>query len=245
VADRGLPRRWYDRQVTVAAVILAASVDSALADAAGVARVRRIADAAWAGGAMPIIVVAPDPDGNVAAALAGAPVTLAVPAPPAGGPVAQIVRGIEVVLGEISGTDAALVWPARLCWAGPETVTSLIEAHGAHPDMLLRPTWHGDVGWPVLLPAAALPAFRALSPTLLPDDLVDALVASGAVAPRTFDLGDPGTVIDGATPRDQLPPYEGPAQPVSSHSHEWGAAVAGTPDDAPLAGPAIAPADPA
>ena len=47
--------------MTVAAVILAASVESALGDAAGVARVRRIADAAWAGGATPIVVVSPKP----------------------------------------------------------------------------------------------------------------------------------------------------------------------------------------
>lgn len=230
--------------MTVAAVILAASEDAALADAAGVARVRRIADAAWAGGATPIVIVVPDPAGLVAAALAGAPVTLATPAPHEGGPVAQIARGIDVALGQSSGTDAALVWPTRFCWAGPETATSLIEAHGTDPDALLRPAWHGDAGWPILLPAGSLPAFRALPPALTPDGLVDAFLAGGGVA-RTLDLGDPGTVIDGATPRDQLPPYEGPAQPTSTHAHEWGAAIAATPDDAPLAGLPIAPANPA
>lgn len=230
--------------MTVAAVILAASQESALADAAGVPRVRRIADAAWAGGATPIVIVAPDPDGRVAAALAGAPVTLAAPAPHEGGPVAQIARGIDVALGESSGTDAALVWPARICWAGPETATSLIEAHGIDPDTLLRPVWRGDAGWPVLLPVAALPAFRALSPTLLPDELVAAILA-GTTDARQLDLGDPGAVIDGRTPRDQLPPYEGPAHPSAAHAHEWGSPAAATPDDAPLAGPAIARADPA
>ncbi len=229
--------------MTVAVVILAASVESALADAAGVPRVRRIADAAWAGGATPIVIVAPDPDDRVAAALAGAPVTLAMPAPHAGGPVAQISRGIDVALGENHGSDVALIWPARLCWAGPETVTSLIETHGLEPDALLRPSWEGQAGWPVLLPVAALPAFRALSPTLMPDALVDALIAGGTVA-RTLDLGDPGTVIDGGTPRDQLPPYKGPVQSASAHVHEWGAAAAATPDDEPLAGPVIVRGDP-
>jgi len=229
--------------VTVAAVVLAASPDSAVADAAGVARVRRIADAAWAGGATPIIVVAGDPDGRVAAALAGAPVTLAAPAPLAVGPVAQIVRGIELAMAEISGTDAALVWPARICWAGPETVTSLIEAHGVDPETLLRPTYRGDAGWPVLLPTAALPAFRELSPMSMPDDLLEAAIADGIIALRLLDLGDPGTVIDGSTPRDQLPPYDGPAEPAAAHTHDWGAAVAATPEDAPLAGPALAAFD--
>jgi hypothetical protein len=231
--------------VTVAAVILAASVDSALADAAGVARVRRIADSAWAGGATPIVVVAPDPDGTVALALAGAPVTLGTPASHEGGPVAQIVRAIELATAEISGTEAALVWPARLCWAGPETVTSLIEAHGVDRETLLRPAYHGEAGWPALLPLSALGPFRALSPDLMPDDLLATLAASGAVAARTIDLGDPGTVIDGATPRDELPPYEGPAEPAAPHAHEWGAAVAATPEEAPLRGPALAPYEPA
>jgi hypothetical protein len=229
--------------VTVAAVILAASAESALADAAGVPRVRRIADAAWAGGATPIVIVAADPDGRVAAALAGAPVTLAEPAPHEGGPVAQIARGVDVAIGESSGTDAAVIWPARFCWAGPETATSLIEAHGMDPDALLRPAWHGEAGWPLLLPIALLPAFRILPATGMPDDLVDALIASGAVA-RTRDLGDPGTVIDGGTSRDQLPPYEGPTPPPLARAHEWGSAAAATADDAPLAGPTLAVTDP-
>ena len=43
--------------MTVAAVILAASPASALAVAAGQPSVRRIAELAWAGGALPIVVV--------------------------------------------------------------------------------------------------------------------------------------------------------------------------------------------
>ncbi|TAK00369.1 MAG: hypothetical protein EPO36_09090 [Chloroflexota bacterium] len=231
--------------MTVAAVILAASIESALADAAGVARVRRIADSAWAGGATPIVVVAPDPDGTVALALAGAPVTLGAPAPHEGGPVAQIVRAIELAIAEISDTDAALIWPARLCWAGPETVTSLIEAHGVDRERLLRPAFRGEAGWPVLLPLGGLAAFRALSPTLMPDDLLAALVEGGSIEARPVDLGDPGTVIDGATPRDQLPPYEGPSEPAAPHAHEWGAAAAATPEEAPLRGPTLARDEPA
>jgi len=221
-------------------VILAANADSALEDAAGVARVRRIADAAWAGGAMPIIVVADDPHGMVAAALAGAPVTLAAPAPVEDGPVAQIARGVDVASAEISGTAAALVWPARLCWVGPETVTSLIEAHGVDPDAILRPAYGDAAGWPALLPVAALPAFRVLSPAALPDELLTLLTTSRGVEFRLLDLGDPGTVIDGETARDDLPPYDGPTTPRGAHAHEWGAVAAATPEDAPLVGPSIA-----
>ena len=224
--------------MTVAAVILAASVETALVDAVGAARVRRIADAAWSGGALPIVVVAADPDGSVAAALAGAPVTLAAPAPKADGPVAQMARGIDVAIGEISETSAALVWPARLCWVGPETVTSLVEAHGRASEVILRPRWRGEAGWPVLMPLAALAALRTLGAARAPEDLLAALVAASGLELRTIDLGDPGTVIDGATPRDELPPYEGPADAFGST--DWGAAAATTSDDAPLAGPALA-----
>ena len=52
--------------MTVAAVILAASPASALADADGTPAIRRLADVAWAGGATPVVVCSSDPDGAVA-----------------------------------------------------------------------------------------------------------------------------------------------------------------------------------
>jgi hypothetical protein len=231
--------------VTVAAVILAASPASALADADGLPRVRRIVDTAWAGGAVPIVVVSFDPDGAVAAALAGAPVTLAEPAPVAGGPVGQMVRGIDVAAAEMTGTTAALVWPMRLCWVGAETVTSLIETHGTNPDAALVPDYRAEAGWPRLLPLDQLARFRAMPVDLMPDDLMAAFLGRPDVASRVVELGDPGTVFDGETDRSALPPYEGPPVPAAGHVHEWGAQVADTPDDAPLQGPALAPYGPA
>ena len=226
--------------MTVAAVILAASPESALADADGSPAVRRIADAAWSGGATPIVVVSFDPDGTVAAALAGAPVTLAEPAPPAGGPAAQMARGSDVAMAEIVDTDAVLLWPARMTWVGPETVTSLIELHGTAPASLLCPTWDGQSGWPALLPIAALPLLRAVAADRMPPDILEEIAAAGTPR-RSVDLGDPGVAIDRATPRAELPPYVGPVEPVTGHVHEWGAAQAAAPDDAPLEGPALAP----
>jgi molybdenum cofactor cytidylyltransferase len=230
--------------VTVAAVILAASPESALADADGSPAVRRIADAAWAGGATPIVVVSFDPDGSVAAALAGASVTLAEPAPPEHGPAAQMARGADVARTEIVETDAVLLWPARMTWVGPETVTSMIELHGTTPGVLLRPTWEGDPGWPVLLPLAALSALRSVAADRMPPMVIEDLIASG-VADRMVKLGDPGVAIDRQTPRADLPPYLGPEDPVVGHVHEWGAAQAESADDGPLEGPALAPYAPA
>ena len=227
--------------MTVAAVVLAASPASALEDADGLPRVRRIVDSAWSGGAVPIVVVSFDPDGAVAAALAGSEATLAEPVPPpAGAPVRQIQRGIEVARAAVRGVDAALIWPARIGWVGPETVTSMIEAHGMDPGSLLRPTFEGESGWPALLPTEHHAALATVTPDRMPDEILDDLVAAGVPA-RTLDLGDPGTTHDGSIPRDQLPAYVGPTEPVVPHAHEWGAALADEPEDAPLEGPALAP----
>lgn len=226
--------------MTVAAVVLAASPESALADTDGVPGIRRIVDGAWAGGAVPIVVVCPDPQGTIGRVLAGTPVTLAEPAPLEGGPVAQIARGIELAAATIRETDAALVWPARCAWVGPETVTSLIEAHGTLPGSILRPAFEGSAGWPVLVPLVHLAPLRAGDPTAMPDALIDGLAAAGLPL-EAIELGDPGATHDVSVPRDRLPPYVGPTQPAAGHVHEWGDAIADIPEDAPLEGPALAP----
>jgi hypothetical protein len=226
--------------MTVAAVILASTTESALAEVEGLARVRRLADAAWSGGALPIVVVTSDPDGSVAAALAGAPVVLAEPAPPTLGPAAQMVRGVDVARAEVGGTDGALMWPARMVWAGPETVTSLIEAHGLRPDAVIRPAFRGERGWPALVPLVAVDALGAVPPDRMPDAALD-FIRDAGMPELLLELGDPGTVLDASVDRADLPAYEGPATPVGGLVREWGALIADEPDDAPLTGPALAP----
>lgn len=225
--------------MTVAAVILAASTESALADAEGQARVRRLADAAWSGGALPIVVVAPELEGKVAAALAGAAVTLAEPAPMEQGPAAQIARGIAVATTTVRDVDAALIWPARMVWVGPETVTSLIEAHGVDRSTILRPAYDGTPGWPVLLPLASAAGLHGIAADRMPDGIIDDLARDGEL--RLIELGDPGTIHDASVARKDLPAYEGPIEPPAAHSHEWGASLADDPEDSPLEGPALAP----
>jgi CTP:molybdopterin cytidylyltransferase MocA len=226
--------------MTVAALILAVSPQSALADADGMPAARRNADAAWSGGAVPIVVVAHDPDGAVASALTGAPVTLAEPAPVEGGPVGQILRGFDVAAREIGETDGFLIWPARLTWVGPETVTSLIEVHGTTRETILAPSFDGERGWPILVPASSVGLLRAISPDRMPDEIVDDLVAAGAPI-RVMEMGDPGTTHDISTPTSALAPYVGPSEPLVGHVHEWGESIADLPEDTPLEGPALAP----
>ena len=177
--------------MTVAAVILAASPASALADADGTPGVRRLTDVAWAGGATPIVVCSFDPDGAVTAALANAEVTLVDPVDPAGGPVAQIVNGVRAAASLVAETDAALVWPARMTWVDAETVTTLIHAYGEDRSSVARPTSDGEPGWPILLPVRHLDAFAALGADRMPPDLFADLEASG-VPFRDIETGDPG-----------------------------------------------------
>lgn len=210
--------------MTVAAVILSATPDGAVAETLGQPRVRRLADLAWSGGALPIVVLSPDPDGAVKAALTGSEAVYGSPAPPEAGPAGQMVRGSELALAEVRDTTAVLLWPARMAWVGPETITSLIEAHGTDPGTVLQPAWHGDPGWPVLLPVAHLGVLRAVAPDRMPPDVIRDVTA--AVASRFVEVGDPGVVHDVDTAPADLPAYEGPPDPPAGHTHEWGVDVA-------------------
>lgn len=210
--------------MTVAAVILSATAEGALTDTLGQPRVRRLVDLAWSGGALPVIVVAPDPDGAVAASILGTEAVHGSPAPQEAGPVGQMLRGAELALAEVGDTTAVLLWPARMTWVGPETITSLIEAHGPDPETVLLPGWQGEPGWPVLVPMGRLDALRAVAPDRMPLDVIHDLVAT--VPARVVDVGDPGVIHDADTAPADLPAYEGPPDPPAGHTHEWGADVA-------------------
>ncbi len=231
--------------MTVAAVILAASPASALADADGAPAVRRIADSAWAGGATPIVVVAVDPDGDVASALATAAVTLLDAGPAGLGPAGQIARGMAGAARLVGATSAAIVWPVAFAWADAETVTTLIGVHGEAPGAVLRPSFEGVPGWPALIPMPALEGVAGQPPGLGPAELLAGL-AAGGLEVRSVDTGDPGTTHDLRVPRSSLPPFEGPPRPDDGVEREWGAPAAAQSDHAPPAGPArLANADPA
>jgi CTP:molybdopterin cytidylyltransferase MocA len=205
--------------VTIAAVVVPESVDQALADATGRTAVRRIVDAAWAGGALPIVIVAADPDGHIAEALAGSPAELVEPGRASG--VETYRRGADAARQRVRETSAVLLWPGRMTWTDPETVTSLIEAHGHRPDVVTRPRRAGQAGWPVLLPYGLMDQVLA-APGGTIEDAVD---ASEAVS---LELGDPGSVLGAEVRLDDLPQYAGPPEPVGGPPPEWGAAAADT-----------------
>jgi CTP:molybdopterin cytidylyltransferase MocA len=214
--------------MTVAAIVLVPDTAVALADADGEPAIRRVVHAAWSGGALPIVIVTDDPDPRLAGIVAdlGAALSRPTKAEPRG--VAWYVNGRRAADRSVTGTTAGLLWPVRCTWVDPETVTSLVEAHGATPDHIVRPAWLGKEGFPILVPAAfdeqllgrnGLHGYQA----------VEALIAEGAPH-RALDLGDPGIVFDLATPRAELPGYQGPPEPAGGPPPDWNAALAAATD---------------
>jgi CTP:molybdopterin cytidylyltransferase MocA len=199
--------------------------------------VRRIVDAAWAGGALPVVVVVGDDAGrSIAAALAGSPATLADPGDVVDA--AAYAVGVRAALEAVSDTSALLLWPGRMTWVDPETVTSLIEAHGRAADRVIRPRRAGQAGWPVLVPAALAEEVLGVSGETLGVSR-EALGGPGALdlearlalaSADTVELGDPGSVLGREVALDALPDYAGPPEPVGGPPPEWGAAAADIPD---------------
>ncbi len=215
--------------MTVAAVLIAPSPEVALEPTDGLPLIRRVVDAAWAGGALPLIVVVPDPGGEVAHAMEGTPALVVSPAPDEPRGIAWFTAGMEAALATVTETTAGILWPARYVWVDPETVTSLIEAHGASPAVLVRASFEGRPGYPALIPGPLLPRVRELHGTH-GDEALDTLAADGDRF-RTVDLGDPGIVHDVSTPRASLPRFEGPAEPAAGPPPEWGASEAPLPSE--------------
>lgn len=207
--------------MTVGAVVVPDGVTEALADATGRSGVRRIVDSAWAGGAIPIIVVAADPDGRIAEVLEGSPASVVDPGRASG---TQTYRaGADAAQAAVQETTAVLLWPGRMTWADPETVTSLIEAHGRMPEAVTRPRRAGESGWPVLLPVTLLDEVLGGQG----GDVADAVADSDV---NTIELGDPGSVLGAEVALDELPEYAGPPEPVGGPPPEWGAAAADAPE---------------
>lgn len=211
-------------QLTVAAIVLAPDALAALSDLDGEPAIRRVVHAAWSGGALPIVIVAQDSDGKLVEAVAGLPVTLTTPGVDMPRGIAWFVHGQRAALATVTETTAGLLWPFRYAWVDPETVTSLVEAHGATPSEIVRPAWSGQAGFPILVPAAFADRLGARI-ELHGGEAVAALVAEGLPI-RELELGDPGIVHDMSTPRSALPGYQGPPQPAAGPPPEWNAELA-------------------
>lgn len=210
--------------MTVAAVLIAPSAEDALAAHEGQTRLARLIDVAWAGGAVPIVVVALDPEARIAQAVRDTPAVIASPRSEPRG-IAWFAVGCRAATEHVTETSAALLWPMRFAWLDPETVTSLIEAHGAESSTIVRPAYRGRAGFPALVPVALLGEVDGLRGRSAEEALL-ALAAAG-VPERIIELGDPGIVHDVVTPWLELPPFEGPPGPVGGPPPEWNEALGG------------------
>jgi CTP:molybdopterin cytidylyltransferase MocA len=200
--------------MTVAAIVLSPDTTTALADADGEPVIRRVAHAAWSGGALPIVIVSPDAAGSLAEAVADLPAALARPDAGTSPGIGWFVAGQRAALAGVAETTAALLWPFRYAWVDPETVTSLVEAHGVTPDAIVQPAYAGQAGFPILIPMALVDRLSERA-ALHGPEAVAALIAEGVPA-RLLELGDPGIVNDIGTTRAAMPPYQGPPRPATS-----------------------------
>jgi CTP:molybdopterin cytidylyltransferase MocA len=221
-----------ERNMTVGAIVLVPDPSVAVRDADGLPAIRRVVQSAWAGGALPIVVVS-HPGAQAAGvgeALEGLPATFLQPeaVPPGAG---WFGSGLAAARSQVRETGAALLWPVRYAWIDPETVTSLIEAHGAATGSIVRASFHGQAGFPILVPAELQSRFAA-ERALHAHQLVEALASEGLDL-RVLELGDPGIVTDVETPRSQLAPYQGPPEPASGPPAEWNAELAAHVEPAP------------
>ncbi len=198
--------------MTVAAIVIVPNSAAALAHSEGEPVIRRLAQSAWAGGALPIVLVCPDPDEEFERTLAELQVVAARPDPGVPDGIGWFAGGQQAAAAAVAETSASLLWPFRYSWVDPETVTSLIEAHGTAPDAIIRPTYGGQPGFPILVPNSLRERLKSLS-GLHGEEAIEALIAAG-VASLNVELGDPGIVHDGATSRSNLPDYQGPPAPV-------------------------------
>ena len=194
--------------MTVAAIVIVPDSAAALADVEGEPAITRLVQSAWAGGALPIVVVCPSIDEAFQGIAADLQVVLVQPDPAEPHGIAWFAGGQKAAARAVTETTASLLWPFRYSWVDPETVTSLIEAHGASLDSIIRPAYAAQPGFPILVPNSLADRLAALF-GVHGEEAIDTLTAAG-IPTLTVELGDPGIVHDAATPRSSLPNYQGP-----------------------------------
>jgi molybdenum cofactor cytidylyltransferase len=184
----------------VAAIVLAAgrstrmgAENKLLADIGGRPMVRRVADAALAGPARPVLVVTGHQADDVAAALAGLDVTLVGNPDYATGLASSLKAGIRAVPGECEG---ALVLLGDMPRIAPAHIGRLIQAFAAAPDAIIVPVHGGRQGNPVLWPRRTFPELLLLDG----DAGAKRLIAAHPADVRAVEMGSTAIFVDVDTP---------------------------------------------
>ena len=143
----------------------------------------RLVDAAWSGGAHPILV-------------SGLSATGEPPTPARRTPVVDPAEALVDARREVSATTAILTLPITHAGVDPETITSLIAAHGRDPASPLRAAFDGVGGEIWLLPMAHDGTLNSTEPILVECGDEAALLPSDGSTTLRFDAppSDPGAV---------------------------------------------------
>jgi molybdenum cofactor cytidylyltransferase len=162
--------------------------------------IARVIHALSAGGAGPIVVVAPAPEieaaREVAQAAEGAGAQVIVPPSPTADMRASVELGLDW-LERQAAPEAFLLAPADSVGISAELVRQVIDAGHAHRGLIVVPSHSGKRGHPVLFPWTMAEAIRALPP----DVGINALLSDEATM-VAFETADPGTLRDLDTPAD-------------------------------------------
>ena len=142
----------YTLGMTVAALILADP--QSLTSGSPTPALTRLIEAAWSGGAHPILIAGLAAEHDFAPL---AQTTRAASVKAAGAEARQIV----------GGTSALLTLPVANAGVDPETITALIAAHGRNREVALRAAFKGSAGPIQLTPLPLLEGGDELLPTLI------------------------------------------------------------------------------
>jgi len=138
--------------MTVAALILANP--ESLTSGSPSPALNRLIEAAWSGGAHPILIAGLDVEQSFA------PLAKTTDAPNA-------KAAGEEALRIVGGTSALLTLPIAHAGVDPETITALIAAHGRDAGVTLCAAFNGSAGPIQLTPLAILEADAGQPPTLI------------------------------------------------------------------------------
>jgi CTP:molybdopterin cytidylyltransferase MocA len=160
----------------------------------------RIAATARAAGVADAVVVVGAPYGDAVAAAARAlGLEVVVNPAPARGMASSVAAGFSAAAAGAAAVDVALLWPVDHPWVTAATVTRVLAALAAAPEVdAAIPTHDGRGGHPPAIRRALWPALAAC--TDQPDGARGVLAAARTVR---VEVDDPGVVRDVDRPEDR------------------------------------------
>ena len=206
-ADRYNPR-------VIPGVILAAGQSSRMgrpkallpAGPAGPSFVRRLSDALLAGGVADVIVVGRPDDRALESEVEslGTGVRYVVNPHAETGQLSSVIAGVNAA--DRPGVHGVLVTPVDSPLVLPDTVRALLTAFASHRAAIVRATWHGRHGHPVIFGRGVFDALRHADPAVG----AKAVVHAHASDLIDVEVDDPGVLHDIDGPDDYARVFDRP-----------------------------------